>query len=159
MEDKTGDKDGNTANDEKKKPDRTLDDELLYLSSNTFELDSIDNIEDAHCWGVLPDGFVVENAIWEDEADIGVFFVGVNLFVGEQWEDLQSVFGVAVDVAGILDGGGAGDVAGEEKTGYIGANDFTLANGGAGDFGVDGIANGDRFLDIDAAIFGNFFTI
>ena len=64
-----------------------------------------------------------------------------------------------MNVAGIFDGGRAGDVAGKKKARNIGADDFALANGGTGDFSIDGVADGDRFLNINAAIFGYFFTV
>ena len=75
-----GDKDNDAKNDEKEKPDRALDDELLDLGSDSLKLYGIDNIKYAEGGGVLPGGFAVEGAIREDEMDVGVFFISVDFF-------------------------------------------------------------------------------
>ena len=78
-----GDKDNDAKNDEEEKPDRALDDELLDLGSDSLKLYGIDNIKYAEGGSVFPGGFAIESAVGKDKTTIGVFFVGVDFFVGE----------------------------------------------------------------------------
>lgn len=85
----------------------------------------------------------------ENRVSQWVFLVSVNLFLGEKREDLESVGSVGVDVAGVLDRSGAGDVAGEEEARNADTVDVATADGLPGDFGVEYVGDGVFRLDIN----------
>ena len=51
---------------------------------------------------MVPSGLIVEGAVWEDDVSFWGFDIGVDLLIGEEWKDLESVLGVAMNVAGIF---------------------------------------------------------
>ena len=83
-----------------------------------------------------------------------IFFVGINFFVGEEWEDLHDVVSTRVNVASVSNGGATGNIAREQKTWHADTVDCALADSLAGDFGVDEMGGLVDFLNIHRSIGG-----
>ena len=88
LDDEVDDDGDDSEDDEEEEPDGAFDDELLDLRGNTFEFDSVDYVEDADGWSIVPNRFIVEGAVRENSFCFGGFFISINFFATEQWKHL-----------------------------------------------------------------------
>ena len=107
----------------------------------------ISNVEQADGWGAVPGDFVGEGAVWYDGADFWVVDIGIDDAAAKDRRNLHSVGGVAMDVAGVSDGGATDNIARCEEAGHGSVEDFALTNGLASDFRKNGVGYGLAFLN------------
>ena len=88
--------------DEEEEPDRAEEDDFLNSLSVVKDGDGFANAEDTELGRAVPRDGVETLGFGEDGEGGGVFFVGVDLFVTKEREDLESVGRGGVDVTGVL---------------------------------------------------------
>ena len=65
--------------------------------------------EDTDTWGLFPSFFTETLGIRKSGAVSRVFFVSIDFFFGEEWEDTKNVFDILVGVTTVFDTRGTGN--------------------------------------------------